>query len=62
MKLTSFRINENYVLERNGYIRRTIEDLKNVNLLALPNHGIEYIKTKIRTYGEKLLLIFKIKE
>lgn len=36
-ELISFVVTENYVLERNSYICRKIEDLKNVNLFALPN-------------------------
>ena len=34
--------------------RTKIEDLKSINLNGLPVHDDRYIKSKIRTYGDKV--------
>ena len=36
-----------------------IEDLKNIGLIALPVYNDRYIKTKIKTYGDKVYINFR---
>ena len=50
----SFRINDEKLLEKYRAICANIEDLKNIKLNALPVYDDRYIKTKIRTYGDKV--------
>ena len=45
----SFHIVDEKLLEKYKAIWTKIEDLKNVELNALPVYGDRYIKTKIRT-------------
>ena len=56
-KLMSFRIDDEKLLEKYKAICTKIEDLKNIELNALPVNDLSsynrYIKTKIRTYGDK---------
>ena len=42
------------LLEKYKAIWTKIEDLKNIELNALPVYDDKYIKTKIRTYKEKV--------
>ena len=55
-KLMSFRIEK--LLEKYKAIWTKIEDLKNIELNALPVYDDRYIKTKIRTYGDKVYTNF----
>ena len=50
-KLMSFHIDDEKLLEKYKVIWTKIEDLKNIELNALPVYDDRYIKTKIRTYG-----------
>ena len=52
-KLMSFHIDDEKLLEKYKAIWNKIEDLKNINLNTLPVYGDRYIKSKIRTYGDK---------
>ena len=56
-KLMSLRIDDK-LSEKYKIIWRKIEDLKNVSLNTLPVCGDRYIKTKIRTYGDKMYTNF----
>ena len=47
------------ILERYKAIWAKIEDLKNIKLNALPVYDDRYIKTKIRTFGEKVYTNFR---
>ena len=58
-KLMSFRIDDEKLLEKYKAIRIKIEDLKNIKLSALPVHDDRYIKTKIRTFGDKVYTNFR---
>ena len=58
-KLMSFRIDDEKLLEKYKAIRIKIEDLKNIKLNALPVHDDRYIKTKIRTFGDKVYTDFR---
>ena len=53
-KLMSFHIDDEKLLEKYKTIWRKIEDLKIIELNALPAYNEWYIKTKIRTYGDKV--------
>ena len=53
-KLMSFHIDDEKLLEKYKSILTKIEDLKNTELNALPVSDDRYIKTKIRTYGDKV--------
>ena len=53
-KLMSFRIDDEKLLEKYRAIYIKIEDLKNIRLNALPVYDGRYIKTKIRTFDDKL--------
>ena len=51
-----FRIDDEKLLEKYKTIWTKIEDFKNIELDALP---YRYIKTKIRTYGDKIYANFR---
>ena len=57
-KLMSFLIYDEKLLEKYKAVWTKIEDLKNIELNALPVYDGRYIKTKIRTYDNKYILIF----
>ena len=59
-KLMSFRIDDDKLLEKYKAIWTKIEDLKNIKLNALPVYDDRYIKTKIRTYGNKAYTKFHV--
>ena len=58
-KLMSFLIDGKKLLEKNKAIGTKIEDLKNIELNALPVYDDKYIKTKIRTCGDKVYTNFR---
>ena len=58
-KLMSFGIDDEKLLEKYKTIWTKIKDLKNIHLNALPVYNDRYIKTKIRTYGDKVYTIFR---
>ena len=58
-KLMSFRIDDERVLEKYKAIWTKIDDLKNIKLNALPVYDCKYIKTKIRTFGDKVYTNFR---
>ena len=58
-KLMSFRIDDEKVLEKYKAIWAKMEDLKNAELNALPVYDDRYIKTKIRTNGDKVYTNFR---
>ena len=53
-KLTPFCIDVEKLLEKYKAIWTKIKALKNIELHALPAYNVRYIKTKIRTYGDKV--------
>ena len=53
-KLMSFCIHDEKLLEKYKAIQIKIEDLKNIELNALLVHYERYIKTKTKTYGNKI--------
>ena len=57
-KLMSFRKHDEKLLEKYKAIWTKIEDLKNIELNALPVYDDKYIKSKIRTYGDKIYTNF----
>ena len=59
-KFMSFRIDDKKLLEKYKAIRTKIECLKNIELNALPDYDDIYIKTKIRTYGDKVYTNFRV--
>ena len=58
-KLMSFRIDDEKLLEKYKAIWTKIQDLKNIVLNAFPVYDYRYIKTKIRTYGDKVYTNFR---
>ena len=58
-KLMSFYIDDEKLLEKYKAIWTKIEDLKNIKLNALPVYDDRYIKTKLRTYGDKVYTNFR---
>ena len=54
----SFHIHDVKLLEKYKAIWTKIEDLKNIELNVLPVYDNRYIKTKIRTYGNKVYTNF----
>ena len=58
-KLMSFHIVGEKLLEKYTAIWTKIEDLKNIKLNALPVYDDRYIKTKIRTYSDKVYNNFR---
>ena len=57
-KLMFFHIDDDNLSEKYETIWTKFEDLKNCELSALPVYGNRYIKTKIRTYGNKVYTNF----
>ena len=53
-KLMSFRIGDEKLLKKYKTNWTKIEDLKDIELNALPFYDDMYIKTKMRTYGNKV--------
>ena len=58
-KLMSFRRDDEKLLEKYKAIWTKIQNLKNIELNALPVYDYRYIKTKIRTYGNKVYTNFR---
>ena len=58
-KLISFRKNDEKLLKNIRKIWNKTEDLKNIELNALPVYENRYIKTKIRTYDDKVYTNFR---
>ena len=54
----SFRIDDEKILEKYKAIWTKIEDLRNFELNVLLVYDDRYIKTKIRTYGDKVYANF----
>ena len=59
IKLKSFCIDHEKLLEKYKAIWTKIEDLKNIKLNALPVYDDRYRKTKIRMYGDKVYTNFQ---
>ena len=57
-KLMSFRTYNEKLLEKYKAIWNKTENLKNIQWNALPVYDDRYIKTKIRTYGDKVYTNF----
>ena len=57
-KFMSFRIDDEKLLEKYKAIWTKIENLKNIKLNALPVYDDRHIKTKIRTFGDKVYANF----
>ena len=55
----SFHIDDEKLLEKYKAIWTKIEDLKNIELNALPVSDDKYIKSKVRTYGYKVFANFR---
>ena len=55
----SFCINDDKLLEKYKTIQTKIKDVKIIELNALPVYADRYIKTKIRTYGDKVYTNFR---
>ena len=55
----SFHIDDEKLLEKYKAIWTKIEGLNNIELNVLPVYDDRYIKTKIRTYGDKLYTKFR---
>ena len=53
-----FRIGNEKLLEKHKTIWTNIEGLRNIKLNALPVYDDKYIKTQVRTYGDKLYTNF----
>ena len=58
-KLMSFSSDDGKLLEQYKAIWTKIEDFKNIELNALSVYDDRYIKTKIRTYGDKVYTNFR---
>ena len=58
-QLMSFRIDDEKLLEKYQAIWTKIDDLKNIKLNALPVYDDRHIKTKIRTFGDKVYTNFR---
>ena len=56
--LMSFCIDDEKLLEKYKAIWTKTEDLENIELNALPVYDDRYIKSKIRTYRDKVMLTF----
>ena len=54
----SFCIDDEKLLEKYETIKT--EDLKNIESNVLPVYDDRFIKTKIRTYGDKVFMVFAV--
>ena len=57
-KLMFFRVDAEKIIEKHKTIWIKIEDLKNIELNALPVYDDRYLKKKIRTYYDKIYTNF----
>ena len=57
-KLMSFQVDDGKLLERHEAICTKTEDLKNIELNALPVYDDRYITIKIKTYRDKVYIYF----
>ena len=55
-----FCIDDEKLLEKQKTIRTKIEDSETIELNALPVYDDRYIKTKIRTYSDKVYTNFRV--
>ena len=55
----SFRIYDEMQLEKYKAIWTQVKYLKDIKVNALPVYDIRFIKTKIRTYGNKVYTYFR---
>ena len=55
----AFRRDDKKLIEKYKAIWTKIEDLKNIESNAIPVYDDKYIKTKIRTYGDKVYTNFR---
>ena len=53
-KLMSFHTDDKKLIEKQKAIWTKTEDVKNIKLDALPVYDHKYIKTKMRTYDDKV--------
>ena len=53
-----FWVNDEKLLEKHKAIWTNIEDLKNIEFSALQVYDDRYVKTKIRTYSDKVYTNF----
>ena len=53
------KLNDEKLLEKYKSIQTKIEGLKNIELNALPDYHNRYIKTKTRTYSDKVYINFR---
>ena len=58
-KLMSLCVDDEKLLEKYKAIWTKIEDFENIELNPLPVSNDRYIKTKIRTYGDKVYTKFR---
>ena len=58
-KLISFRIDDEKLLEKYETIFTEVEGLKNIELNVLSAYDDRYVKTEIRTYGNKVYTYFR---
>ena len=58
-KMMSFRKDDEKLLEKYKAILTKIEHLKSIELNALPVYDDRYIKTKIKTYSDKVYTNFR---
>ena len=58
-KSMSSHTDDEKLLEKYKAISKKIEYLKNLDTSALPAYDDKYIKTKIRTYGDKVYTNFR---
>ena len=59
-KLMSFGIGDEKLLDKNKTVWTKIEDIKNIELNALQVYNGRYIKTKIKTLGDKVYTKFSV--
>ena len=57
-RLMSFSMDNDKLLEKYKTIWTKIDNLRNIELNTLPVYDDRYIKTKIRTYGDKVYTLF----
>ena len=57
-KLMSLHLDDDNLIEKYKVTWTKIEDLKNIELNAIPVYDYRYIETKIKTYGQKVFTNF----
>ena len=61
-KTMSFKVNDNKLLKKYSKIWERVSNLMNIEFDSEPAYGDKYIKTKIKSYGDRVIINFEGKK